>query len=72
MATGGKEKVKYYKRPQIPGTQASVPIIRYLLPLQPPGHLCTSTRYAPDVSHVPDDFTAEFLARRDSYSNVRR
>ena len=34
--------------------------------------LHSTTRYAPDVSHVPDDFTTEFLARRDSCSNVRR
>ena len=31
-----------------------------------------SCRYAPDVNHVPDDFTADFLARRESYSDVRR
>ena len=32
----------------------------------------TKCRYAPDVNHVPDDFTADFLARRESYSDVRR
>ena len=52
----GRERVKYYSRPVLPGNQSSVPLIKY----------------APDVSQVPDDFTAEFLARRDSYSKVRR
>ena len=86
--TSGREKVKYYRRPQVPGSQASIPLIRST------GHssaffsvsnffsasfsaffsisLHSTPRYAPDVSHVPDDFTTEFLARRDSYSNVRR
>ena len=52
----GKERVKYYSRPVLPGNQSTVPLIKY----------------APDVSQAQDDFTAEFLARRDSYSKVRR
>ena len=51
-----REKVKYYRRPAVPGGQASVPAIRY----------------APDVNHVPDDFTSDFLARRESCADVRR
>ena len=38
------------------GNQSLVPVIKY----------------APDVSRAGDDFTAEFLARRDSYDAVRR
>ena len=54
----GKERVKFYSRPVLPGNQSLVPVIKY----------------APDVSRAGagDDFTAEFLARRDSYDTVRR
>ena len=52
----GKERVKFYSRPVVPGNQSLVPVIKY----------------APDVSRSGDDFTAEFLARRDSYESVRR
>ena len=52
----GKERVKFYSRPVVPGNQSLVPVIKY----------------APDVSRSGDDFTAEFLARRDSYDSVRR
>ena len=52
----GRERVKFYSRPVIPGNQSLVPVIKY----------------APDVSRAGDDFTAEFLARRDSYDAVRR
>ena len=42
----------------LPGNQSLVPVIKY----------------APDVARAGagDDFTAEFLARRDSYDTVRR
>ena len=53
---GGKERVKFYRRPLVPGNQRLVPVIKY----------------APDVSRAGDDFTAEFLARRDSLEEVRR
>ena len=52
----GKERVKFYSRPVVPGNQSLVPVIKY----------------APDVSRSGDDFTADFLARRDSYDSVRR
>ena len=54
----GKERVKFYSRPVLPGNQSLVPVIKY----------------APDVARAGagDDFTAEFLARRDSYDAVRR
>ena len=54
----GKERVKFYSRPVLPGNQSLVPVIKY----------------APDVARAGtgDDFTAEFLARRDSYDTVRR
>ena len=52
----GKERVKFYSRPVVPGNQCLVPVIKY----------------APDVSRAGDDFTAEFLARRDSLDTVRR
>ena len=52
----GKERVKFYSRPVIPGNQSLVPVIKY----------------APDVARAGDDFTAEFLARRDSYEAVKR
>ena len=55
-SVGGKERVKFYRRPLVPGNQRLVPVIKY----------------APDVSRAGDDFTAEFLARRDSLEVVRR
>ena len=52
----GRERVRFYSRPVIPGNQSLVPVIKF----------------APDVSRAGDDFTAEFLARRDSYEAVKR
>ena len=79
----GRERVKFYSRPVLPGQspQSRVHWHQVFSP-DPAKHwqvwcagnqsLVPVIKYAPDVSRAGDDFTAEFLARRDSYDAVRR
>ena len=68
----GRERAKFYSRPVLPGNQGAVPVIKYAPDVSQVLRVVLQSWITSLVVQVQDDFTAEFLSRRDSGETVRR